>query len=130
MSGGITKLATEQGIIAALQNNELLIDWVHAQPLCVPLTRGWGLEHHGQFACAAERREVLDWYHLKENLYKVEGSLQRLVQAEALLWRGDVEQTMTLFAELESKQARNFCQYLRKHRHRIINYAYYQAEEI
>ena len=128
-------VATEQGIIAALQNNELLIDWVHAQPLCVPLTC-LGDGHDGvwnimaQFACAAERREVLDWYHLKENLYKVEGSLQRLVQAEALLWRGDVEQTMTLFAELESKQARNFCQYLRKHRHRIINYAYYQAEEI
>lgn len=28
------------------------------------------------------------------------------------------------------KQACNFCQYLHKHRHRIINYEYYQAEQI
>jgi hypothetical protein len=28
------------------------------------------------------------------------------------------------------KQAENFCAYLEKHRHRIINYQYYQAEQI
>lgn len=32
------------------------------------------------------RWEILDWYHLKENLYKVGGSLKRLKKAEALLW--------------------------------------------
>lgn len=28
------------------------------------------------------------------------------------------------------KQAENFCAYLEKHRHRIVNYQYYQAEQI
>ena len=31
-------VATEHGVIAALHNNEHLINWVKAQPLCVPLT--------------------------------------------------------------------------------------------
>jgi hypothetical protein len=26
------------------------------------------------------------------------------------------------------KQAKNFCEYLRKHQHRIVNYEYFQAE--
>jgi hypothetical protein len=30
----------------------------------------------------------------------------------------------------EGKQAQNFCHYLDKHRDRIINYEYHQAEEI
>ncbi len=34
----------------------------------------------------ASRMEILDWYHLRENLYKVGGSLKRLKQAEAQLW--------------------------------------------
>lgn len=65
-----------------------------------------------------QRREVLNWFHLMENLAKVGGSLKRLNQAQAL------------FVECKRKQARNFCQYLHKHRHRIINYEYYQAEQI
>ncbi len=28
------------------------------------------------------------------------------------------------------KLAQNFCTYLEKHRHRIVNYQYYQAEQI
>jgi hypothetical protein len=66
-------VATEQGIIADFQNNQHLIDWVNAQPLSIPLTC-LGDGHDGvwniinQFACAPERREILDWYHLKENL--------------------------------------------------------------
>jgi len=35
-----------------------------------------------------QSEEILDWYHLKENLYKVGGSLG-LTQAEALLWQED-----------------------------------------
>jgi hypothetical protein len=75
-----------------------------------------------------QRREILDWYHLKENLHKVGGSLKRLHQAEALLRQGKVDETMTLFETCQKKQAQNFCEYLRKHRHRIVNYDYFQAE--
>jgi hypothetical protein len=53
-----------------------------------------------------------------------------LKTAENLLWRGKVDETLTLISPLKSKQAQNFCQYLVTHRHRIINYYYYQAEDI
>ncbi|MCA6615536.1 MAG: hypothetical protein IM531_12810, partial [Pseudanabaena sp. M090S1SP1A06QC] len=36
--------------------------------------------------------------HLKEHLYAVGGSLHRLDKAEDLLWQGDVEQAINLFA--------------------------------
>ncbi len=76
------------------------------------------------------RIEILDWFHLKQNLYKVGGSLKRLKQAENLLWYGKVESTLQLFSQLKKKVARNFCQYLITHKSRIINYQYHQNEQI
>ncbi len=58
------------------------------------------------------------------------GSLQRLKKAEALLWQGDVEATQVLFADCRCENVKNFCAYLDKHRHRIVNYEYYQAEQL
>jgi hypothetical protein len=83
-----------------------------------------------QLAPDVQRREVLDWFHLIENLHKVGGSLKRLKQAQALLWKGQVEATKALFANCKGKQAQNFCHYLDKHSDRIINYEYHQAEQI
>jgi hypothetical protein len=126
-------VATEQGIVANFQNNPQLIAWVNTQALENPLTC-LGDGHDGvwkmmsQIATAEQRREVLDWYHLKENLHKIGGSLKRLHQAEALLWRGKVDETIILFENSQKKQAQNFCDYLRKHRHRVVNYDYFQAE--
>jgi len=73
---------------------------------------------------------VQDLFHLVENLSKVGGSLKRLQQAEVLLWQGQVDAARALFTDCKRPQAHNFCQYLEKHRHRIINYQYYQAEQI
>lgn len=120
---------------AAFQNNWQLIDWVHQQPLSSPLTC-LGDGHDGiwnlikPMAPESQRRELLDWYHLMENLEKVGGSNQRLNQARALLWKGNVDATTNLFEECKHKQAANFCVYLRKHRHRIVNYDYHQSEQI
>jgi len=75
-------------------------------------------------------REILDWFHLVENLYKVGGSHKRIEQGKSLLWQGRVDQTLALFSSRKKKQAQNFCTYLENHRHRIINYSYYQAENI
>lgn len=83
-----------------------------------------------QFNCSGEKREILDWFHLVENLHKVGGSLKRLSQAEGLLWQGKVDETIAIISPLKAKQAQNFCQYLKTHRARIINYSYYQAEDI
>lgn len=126
-------IATEHASVANFQNNAQLIEWVNAQALENPLTC-LGDGHDGvwnivaQIATAQQRREILDWYHLKENLHKVGGSIKRLHQAEALLWMGKVDQTILLFENCQKKQAQNFCEYLRKHRHRIVNYDYFQAE--
>lgn len=70
----------------------------------------------------ASRLDILDWYHLRENLYKVGGSLKRLKQAEAQLWQGQVDEAIASFTNCRSKQAYNFCAYLTKHRHRLVNY--------
>lgn len=124
-------MATE----AWFQDNTALIEWVQAQPLASPLTC-IGDGHDGIWKIIQEltpqdlRREILDWYHLKENLYKVGGSLKRLHQAETLLWQGNVESVLEIFRDSPRKQAHNFCEYLTKHRHRIVNYEYYQAEDI
>lgn len=124
-----------QATEAWFQDNAALIEWVLAQPLASPLTC-IGDGHDGiwnilrQMAPADQRLEILDWYHLKENLYKVGGSLKQLRQAEAFLWRGQVDATLELFLHSALKQVQNFCAYLTKHRHRIINYEYFQAEQI
>jgi hypothetical protein len=126
-------IATDQGMLANFRNNAQLIDWVNEQALAQPMTC-LGDGHDGiwniiiQIATASQRREILDWYHLKANLHKVGGSIKRLNQAEALLWKGQVEATIALFENCQKKQAKNFCEYLRKHRHRIVNYDYFQAE--
>lgn len=119
----------------SFQDNQQVIDWVNRQPLASILTC-IGDGHDGiwniidQLAPQTQRREVLDWFHLMENLYKVGGSLKRLKQAEALLWKGQLEATKALLANCKGKQAQNFCHYLDKHRDRIINYEYHQAEQI
>lgn len=126
-------MATEQGSIATFQKNASLIEWVNTQALETPLTC-LGDGHDGvwniiaQIATPEQRQEVLDWYHLKENLHKVGGSLKRLHQAEALLWTGKVDEAIALFGTCHRKQTKNFCEYLRKHRQRIVNYDYFQAE--
>lgn len=56
------------------------------------------------------------------------GAIKRLHQAEALLWKGQAEAAITLFSNCQRQQANNFCEYLRKHQHRIVNYEYFQAE--
>ena len=121
---------------AFFNDNQSLTDYVNSQRLLNPLIC-LGDGHQGvwnlvsEFGTAQQRWEILDWYHLKENLYKVGGSIKRLKKAEAFLWRGDVEAAKTLFTLLPgSKKANNFCAYLDQHRQRIVNYKYYQAEQL
>ena len=80
---------------------------------------GFGDGHNGvwnlfkQIGTSQQRQEILDWYHLKENLYKeVGGKRERLAQAQGLLWQGMVDAAMDLFKDFRRKQSRNFCAYL------------------
>jgi hypothetical protein len=127
-----------QGIYygAFLNDNQSLVDYVNSQRLVDPLVC-LGDGHDGVWNIVRElateqlsRCEILDWFHLVENLYKVGGSLKRLKAAKALLWEGLVEKTQALFANCQGKKFKNFITYLEKHQTRIVNYRYYQAEQL
>lgn len=124
------KAVNAQGTIAAyFLDNQGLVEWVQKQPLA-EIFSCLGDGHDGiwnlfkSIAPSEQRFEILDWYHLKEHLYNVGGSLHRLSKAEDLLWQGDVEQAIVLFAGCQFKRAINFLAYLRNHRHRIPEYGY------
>lgn len=126
---------TQQERKAWFAENEELINWVNQQKLSEPLTC-LGDGHSGiwkiikEFNPPGEKREILDWYHLMENLNKVGGSRKRLKEAENLLWCGKIDETITLMSQVKKKKAENFCNYLETHRERIVNYGYYQEEQI
>ena len=65
-----------------------------------------------------------------ENLGNVGGSQQHLDAVEACLWQGDVDGAVRLLDDWPHDQVEQFMGYLAKHRHRIVNYSYYQAEGI
>jgi hypothetical protein len=109
---------------ATFQRKEELTAWITLQRR-VHLGV-WNL--FSRIATAQERHEILDWFHLKENLFKVGGSLKRLREGEALLWKGKVSQVISLFKQECPKRARKFLTYVEKHRHRLPNYELLQTE--
>ncbi len=131
------KAARLQGIYygAFFQDNLSLIDWINSQRLLHPLIC-LGDGHDGvwnlfqEIGDTEQRQEILDWYHLKENLYKVGGSIKRLKAAETFLWLGQVQEAIALFVDLTKKQAKNFINYLKKHSERIVNYLYFSQEAL
>lgn len=56
-----------------------------------------------EISTSSQRQKIWDWYHLQENLYKVGGERQWIKQAEALLWRGRVEDARAIFDNCHSK---------------------------
>jgi hypothetical protein len=128
-------IVSEAGIVASFDQNDIIIDWANEQPLTKPVTC-LGDGHDGvwnifkEISCEQDRREILDWFHLNENLQKVGGSIKRLKQAETYLWKGNIVSATALFTELKKKPAVNFCKYLEKHKQRIINYEVFQRDKI
>ncbi len=125
----------EQCVAAFFQENSSLVDWVNQQAHACPMIC-LGDGHDGiwniieQIGDESGRCEILDWYHLVENLGKTGDPQQRLDAAEACLWTGDVDGAIELFSDGQHPQVLNFIVYLNQHRHRIVNYSYYQAEGI
>jgi hypothetical protein len=123
----------EQATAAFFKDNTALIEWVNQQPLG-PSFIGLGDGHDGIWNLFAgigtseQRQEILDWYHVVENLYKVPGSLKRIERVEALLWQGKVEDAMAELKDCKSSQAVNFVAYLQKHRTRLPHYEYLHLE--
>lgn len=88
----------------------------------------WNL--FAEIANADIPQEILDWYHLKENLYKIQARKKWIVDIEAELWYGQVEQAITKLNLSKYVGATQFINYLRKHRHRLVNYMYFQSEQL
>lgn len=122
------------GVGAFFRANGSLVEWVNQQPLAAPLVC-LGDGHPGIWKLfeqvnAPAKLEILDWYHLVENLGKVGGSQQRLDAVEACLWQGDVTGAVKCFDDWQHERVDRFLAYLSQHRHRIVNYSYYKAEDI
>jgi len=98
-------------------DNQGLTNWVRSVPLS-PVITCLGDGHDGIWNIIAaiapkqQRREILDWYHLKQNLYKVNAAYKRLRLCEVLLWCGDVDAASALFTKSNRKTAQKFCAYL------------------
>lgn len=128
-------LAKHNQGMAFFKDNESLVSWANALPLARQVDC-LGDGHDGiwrvydNIGQQHQRNEILDWYHLMENLHQIPGSNQRLQEARSLLWQGKVEQASCLFEACNSDEARKFRGYLDRHQSRIPNYAYYQAEGI
>jgi hypothetical protein len=72
-----------------------------------------------------QKLEILDWYHLMENLYKQKMEKSELLKIKRLLWEGRIDEALAEFEE-----GNNFRKYLEKHYFRIVNYKYFQYEGI
>ena len=111
---------------AKFQDNQSLIDWVNSQQLG-ELVTCLGDGHDGiwniveKIANSEQRFEILDWFHLTENLYKVDAAPKFLDKVKTHLWFGEVDLAI---AELEllSTPPKNFIAYITKHRFRIPQY--------
>lgn len=117
------------------QQSAALVRWIQTQSLAFPLVC-LGDGHPGiwnlfaEIAPEVQRFEILDWYHLKENLFKVDATRSQLEQAENYLWQGQIEAALAVFAQATDKSMLNFCAYLQTHRARLIDYQQFQADQL
>ena len=120
---------------AFFPNNPDLVAWVNSQLPSEAITC-LGDGHDGvwnlfnQIGTIEQRTEVLDWYHLIENLYRVGGSLKRLRRAQRQLWQGSTVEAIAEFVGVTSSGSEKFQKYLRKHQSRIPDYQNYQQQGI
>jgi hypothetical protein len=90
------------GVAAFFQDNSALLDFVNSQVLANPLVC-LGDGHDGiwnlfrEIGEKEQRLEILDWYHLMENLYKVGESFQGIEEVKSLLWQGKVKDSISCF---------------------------------
>lgn len=102
------RLHSLPAMAASFQENHLVIDWVNNQALAETLTC-IGDGHDGiwniirEFTPEKERREILDWFHLMENLYKVGGSVQRIHTVKEFLWKGNVDDAIACNAFVQAQ---------------------------
>lgn len=119
--------------MAWFQENDSLLRWLQSLQV-MSLFYCLGDGHPGIWSLFAQMEhpqicdEILDWFHLMENLHKVDASENQLRCAESLLWEGRVDQLISMMSELATEASHRFRTYVQTHRSRIPNYRYYQME--
>ncbi len=83
-----------------------------------------------EIGTSSQRREILDWYHLMENVYKVGLQKERLKQVKNYLWAGLCSEAIRELAQENSDEANKLIKYLEKHQSRIPNYQECQQQKI
>jgi hypothetical protein len=125
----------DQAVGGYFKQNQALVDWVNQQPLA-PTLACLGDGHDGiwnlfkQIGTTVMRLEILDWFHLMENLHKVELSSPLKRQLETRLWQGQVEDVIRQLQKQPSESGRKFVEYLVKHQSRLPNYQQLQAQGV
>lgn len=110
-----------------------LLAWVTTLPIA-SLMYALGDGHCGiwslfeQMSIPGSIDEILDWFHLKENLYKVVATAEQLEDLSSVLWEGRVSMAKSLLDEIDDDSAQRFSGYLDRHSGRIPNYRYYHME--
>lgn len=110
-----------------------LLSWVTTLPIA-SLLYALGDGHCGiwslfeQMTIPGSIDEILDWFHLKENLYKVEASPEQLDALSSFLWEGQVSNAKRMLEDIKTDSSKRFYGYLDRHTGRIPNYRYYQME--
>ncbi len=123
------------GAGALFKEDDLLTDWVNQQPLGEKVTC-LGDGHDGVSNVVAEigrlsqRREILDWYHLMENVYKPGLKKEKLKKVKNDLWEGLWEEARKELRPENSNGAEKLINYGEKHQSRIVNYKLCQQEGI
>lgn len=124
-----------QVVGAFFQENTELTNWVNQQPL-PEIFSCLGDGHDGiwnlfeDIGTEEQRFEILDWYHLIENLYKTNLSNDQKLEIKQLLWHGKFDETVNQLQSWQDAEVTNFLAYLKKHKTRIHNYYYFQSEGI
>lgn len=138
LNGGMIRLRTPQGEasewreykawnlgeaaqgMAWFKDNESLLEWANGLPLAATIDclgdghdGVWGL--YAQIATEEQRHEILDWYHLMENLHQVSTTPETLEAMRRGLWQGQVTAVIERLEAAETETARRFCGYLQRH---------------
>ncbi len=120
-------VAVEGHVNAYFKQNQTLVTWVNAQPLAASVSC-LGDGHEGiwnlfaQIGDPTQRREILDWFHLMQNLHKVAVPANRLHPIKGYLWQGNLNQAIWALLRDSSDSALKFIAYLQTHHTRIPDY--------
>jgi len=110
------KTARLQGLYygAFFQDNLSLVNWINSQKLTNPFYC-LGDGHSGiwniveDIGDKEQRIEIIDWYHLMENLYKIEAKKYQIEQVKALLWMGQIKEAIDYLHSNDLKGSNQFC---------------------